>query len=396
MFGTKKKHAGSAPLGPGGQKPSSSGLPTAPPGSGRSGGPINGQQLRQKQLQAQAKGMFTPTPNLHSQAQSLPAPAPAPAPTSTSIPISQRPLPPPALPQDQLNIPIPSGWKNAATVGHPDPSMYGYPPVWGMGYDGYQQKKPGLMTRLFGPKTVQWDDDPYAIYNQHYGLQGGKKLPKVKPVPSYGAPIPQLEPQAPTDPTIPPVSNARLPHRQEGLPTNWHELTKSQQKQILKDLEREEKQWKKVEKEQIRLYKASVKEREKEEKARAKLEKKIRKEKEKELLWRYKHPENPLPVPDPIDLDLIGMGVSPHTAAHVQAQTQGKGGSAQKPTPTTTTGPGGPGDPMKFMLLPTMEEFGIRRPFDQPGIPPALGGGGKTWPMMSRTMTHVSAFEDTT
>ncbi|WVQ95959.1 hypothetical protein IAU59_003058 [Kwoniella sp. CBS 9459] len=370
MFGSKKK--GGAPLGPGGQMPSSSGLPTAPPGSGA---PINGQQLRQKQLQAQAKGMFTPSP--HSQAQSL------------SIPLAQRPQPP-ALPQDQLNIPIPDqysySYSNAATAGStlPDPSLYGmgqgYPPSWGMGHDGY--KKPGLMSKLFGPKIVQWDEDPYAIYNQHYGLQGGKKMPKVKPVPTYGAPIPQLDPQAPTDPTIPPVDNARLPHRQKGLPTNWHELTRGQQKQILKDREKEDKKWKKVEKEQIKLYKTSVKEREKGEKARAKLEMKIRKEKEKELLWRYKHPENPLPIPDPIELEMMmNMGLSPQTAAQAN--------SAQKPVPTTTTGPGGPGDPMKFMLLPTMEEFGIRRPFNQPGIPPALGGGGKTWPMMSRTMTHA-------
>lgn len=48
------------------------------------------------------------------------------------------------------------------------------------------------------------------------------------------------------------------------------------------------------------------------------------------------------------------------------------------------------------MLLPTLEEFGIRRPFDAPGPgrPEGLGGrkvdiGGTEWPMMSRTMTYV-------
>ncbi|ORX37828.1 hypothetical protein BD324DRAFT_623472 [Kockovaella imperatae] len=42
----------------------------------------------------------------------------------------------------------------------------------------------------------------------------------------------------------------------------------------------------------------------------------------------------------------------------------------------------------RWMMLPTGEEFGVRRPFDGPGRPPIKGPGD--WPMMSRTMTHVS------
>jgi hypothetical protein len=51
-----------------------------------------------------------------------------------------------------------------------------------------------------------------------------------------------------------------------------------------------------------------------------------------------------------------------------------------------------PPDPLSFMLLPTGEEFGVRRPFNAPGLPRSLGGppGQAGWPMMSRTMTHVS------
>jgi hypothetical protein len=48
--------------------------------------------------------------------------------------------------------------------------------------------------------------------------------------------------------------------------------------------------------------------------------------------------------------------------------------------------------PLSFMM-PTGEEFGVRRPFNAPGVPVSLGGppGHAGWPMMSRTMTHVSS-----
>lgn len=54
-----------------------------------------------------------------------------------------------------------------------------------------------------------------------------------------------------------------------------------------------------------------------------------------------------------------------------------------------------PPDPLSFMLLPTGEEFGVRRPFNAPGVPRSLGGppGHAGWPMMSRTMTHVSRID---
>ena len=51
-----------------------------------------------------------------------------------------------------------------------------------------------------------------------------------------------------------------------------------------------------------------------------------------------------------------------------------------------------PPDPLSFMLSSTGEEFGVRRPFDAPGLPRSLGdpAGHAGWPMMSRTMTLVS------
>lgn len=52
-----------------------------------------------------------------------------------------------------------------------------------------------------------------------------------------------------------------------------------------------------------------------------------------------------------------------------------------------------PQEPLSYMMLPTLEEFGVRRPFDSVGPPSALGGQGQ-WPMMSRTMNHVSLFSD--
>lgn len=65
------------------------------------------------------------------------------------------------------------------------------------------------------------------------------------------------------------------------------------------------------------------------------------------------------------------------------------------PMPMPTQKPPGTFQPTSWMLLPTLEEFGIRRPFDAPGRPEGLGGksvveiGGVEWPKMSRTMTHV-------
>lgn len=87
--------------------------------------------------------------------------------------------------------------------------------------------------------------------------------------------------------------------------------------------------------------------------------------KEKQLKWLRKHPHRNLPQPS------YPLNTAP-AAMH-------------QPPPR-------PDDPLSFMLLPTGEEFGVRRPFNAPGLPSSLGGppGHAGWPMMSRTMTHVS------
>lgn len=70
------------------------------------------------------------------------------------------------------------------------------------------------------------------------------------------------------------------------------------------------------------------------------------------------------------------------------------GGATYKSLPTSQPPPqvsAGLGQPSSWMLLPTLEQFGVRRPFDAPGIPDKIHTiGGTEWPMMSRTMTHVS------
>ena len=86
---------------------------------------------------------------------------------------------------------------------------------------------------------------------------------------------------------------------------------------------------------------------------------------EKQLKWLRKHPNRNLPIPT------YPMNTSPTPMQHLP-----------------------PSDPLSFMLMPTGEQFGVRRPFDAPGLPRSLGGppGHAGWPMMSRTMTHVIAF----
>lgn len=88
--------------------------------------------------------------------------------------------------------------------------------------------------------------------------------------------------------------------------------------------------------------------------------------KEKELKWMRKNPYRQMPIPNQ------------YPSATAPAQMH-----------TTTLA-----DPLSFMLHSTGEEFGVRRPFDAPGLPRSLGGpaGHAGWPMMSRTMTHVSTF----
>ncbi|KAK4687140.1 hypothetical protein P7C73_g2968, partial [Tremellales sp. Uapishka_1] len=99
-----------------------------------------------------------------------------------------------------------------------------------------------------------------------------------------------------------------------------------------------------------------------EEKNRIKQEERDRKQKHKEEKWHRKHPwqPRPLPIPRMPDLEMYPTALEP-----------------KKPPME---------DPMRWMMLPTMEEFGVRRPLN----PNALGGpNGRPWPMMSRTMTHA-------
>ncbi len=83
------------------------------------------------------------------------------------------------------------------------------------------------------------------------------------------------------------------------------------------------------------------------------------------LRWQRKHPGRMMPMPMTM-------------AASSSSETPKASKIAQQPTSWT--------------MLPTLEEFGVRRPLDAPGRPANLGGpqGGPKWPMMSRTMTHVS------
>ena len=88
----------------------------------------------------------------------------------------------------------------------------------------------------------------------------------------------------------------------------------------------------------------------------------IPREQEKQLKWQRKHPNRSLPTPTPATISTAKLGPP-----------------AQPNVPTST----------KWMMMPTMEEFGVRRPFDASGRFPQVGAGSQ-WPMMSRTMTHVS------
>jgi len=49
----------------------------------------------------------------------------------------------------------------------------------------------------------------------------------------------------------------------------------------------------------------------------------------------------------------------------------------------------GPGPVNRWVMLPTLEEFGVRRPLNAPMEDKGPTVGGVEWPMMSRTMHHV-------
>ncbi|WWD20220.1 hypothetical protein CI109_104696 [Kwoniella shandongensis] len=232
-----------------------------------------------------------------------------------------------------------------------------YPYAWGWGLD---PPKRGFCDRLFGDgqKKVVWDDQ-YG-YGYGYAPPVKHKIPKATPV--YGKPIPQLtEVQTTATPAL-------VPQRIKPLPNNWEYLDRSTRKKLLREQEKEVKRWEKMNKEQMKLLAKSMKLKEKEERTKRKREEKERKAREKEMLWHLRHPGAPLPR------------LPPEPTAPSQPTATPAAQPASAPTPG--------GQPMSFMLLPTLEEYGVRRPFDAPGVPGALGGAG-TWPMMSRTLSHA-------
>lgn len=81
---------------------------------------------------------------------------------------------------------------------------------------------------------------------------------------------------------------------------------------------------------------------------------------EKQLKKDRKNPYRPMPIPTPAQ---AAAPLEPAPAAPLEPANA------------------------KWMMMPTMEEFGVRRPFDHVGPLPQAGQG--EWPMMSRTMTHV-------
>ncbi|WRT69616.1 uncharacterized protein IL334_006605 [Kwoniella shivajii] len=291
---------------------------------------------------------------------------------------------PPALPMDQLNLPMPDFLAmggNTFSTGKPgstfpkttqnqavtknvysqpidvysnvqgrttdNESKLGYPPNWGWGYD---YKKPSLMERIFGRK-VDWDEEQYYSHGNPY-------QPEIK-TPHALYPTPQPSSEIPLRPHYPKYQSRKF--EPKPFPVNYDYLSRSDRRVIFKQRQKEERMWREAERQQQKMFKARLKEYEREEKAKLKLEKKILKEQEKEALWHYRHPSKPYPIPK-----------------------HGPYNTVRKP-PTSINPVAEPNEdhnPYNFMLLPAAE-FGVRRPFD-----PRLGGNEK-WPNMSRTMTHA-------
>ncbi|ORY34812.1 hypothetical protein BCR39DRAFT_585760 [Naematelia encephala] len=198
-------------------------------------------------------------------------------------------------------------------------------------------------------------------------------LPTTRPIGTSGRPLPQLgattnkhfaaQGLAAHDPTpsaLPPNLEAHIvPH---SFPPDFAYLPRNE-KRYLERMHREELRGIKAIHEGTRMAEKAKKEEmkwlEKEKKRREKEEEKRLKREEK---WHRKHPFRSLPIPSK-------PGPATPTAA---------------PPPATV-------QPTGWMMLPTHEEFGIRRPFDSPGRPAGLGGPVRApeWPMMSRTMSHA-------
>ncbi|WVQ66129.1 uncharacterized protein L199_004307 [Kwoniella botswanensis] len=293
---------------------------------------------------------------------------------------------PPALPLDQLNLPMPDylgrtktqgqaksvSWSDRATNGmsshsqgqglsnHSQAQGLGggggeYPDAWGWGYD---KKKPSLISRLFG-KKIEWDESMYG-----YPDKGIKKEYKVsRPLPTISDP-PTEEMALPG--TMP--NPYKMPRFVPNYPENFDYLPRSYQKMIFKENQEREREWNRKSKEQEKLYKISMKAWEKGEKERMKYEKKLIKEQEKEALWQFRHPTQP----DPAKMKYIKPTYPVSKPPTATGSTPGHHNAPELDR----------NNPYNFMLLPATE-FGVRRPFN-----PMIGGEEK-WPNMSRTMTHA-------
>ncbi|KAK8849595.1 hypothetical protein IAR55_004930 [Kwoniella newhampshirensis] len=249
-----------------------------------------------------------------------------------------------------------------------------YPQVWGWGYD---RPKRGFWDKVTGGgPSVEWDDSYGYVDRRRYSPPQRYRPPR-QTTPIYGKPIPQLSDPAIDDPTTPLPLPPLVPHRVKPLPSNFQYLDGSTRRKLLREQEKEAKMWEKMNKEQMKLLEKSMKIKEKEERKKRKEEERARKNvraKEKQILWKLRHPQNLLPQLSPDEAfrptRKPSENATPKPATQLQSQAEAAG------------------EPMSFMLLPTLEEMGVRRPFDAPGLPAALGGAG-TWPMMSRTMSHA-------
>ncbi|WWD04516.1 hypothetical protein V865_002586 [Kwoniella europaea PYCC6329] len=300
---------------------------------------------------------------------------------------------PPALPLDQLNLPMPDylatdktqgqaknvNWSNRATNGmsshsqgqglsnHSQAQGLGgggsgggggggeYPNTWGWGYD---KKKPSLIRRLFG-KKIEWDESMYGYPDK--GIKKGYDV--SRPLPIISDP-PTEEMALPT--TMP--NPYKMPRFVPNYPENFDYLPRSYQKMIFKENQEREREWNRKSKEQEKLYKISMKAWEKSEKERMKYEKKLMKEQEKEALWQFRHPTQP----DPAKMKYIKPTYPVRKPPTGNGSTPGQYNAPELDR----------NNPYNFMLLPATE-FGVRRPFN-----PMIGGEEK-WPNMSRTMTHA-------
>ncbi|OWZ43415.1 hypothetical protein C356_03424 [Cryptococcus neoformans c45] len=207
----------------------------------------------------------------------------------------------------------------------------------------YTPHRKGFWTKI----SDWWDGEPY---------QKNPTLPRSTP--KQHRPIPGIAPgmtptmRAPYDPPAKTLQNPAIASAfNNGLPRWERKLIEKQQKAEIKA-------WKKMEKEQTKLYKQSLKFTTWEERRNLKaMEKELKKNQFNYAHIPHHNSQRPLP----------------QVADHV---------------PERKLEPGNPKKEMlAFMMLP-QEEFGVRRPLGGDRAPKGLGGR-HDWPMMSRTMTHA-------